>query len=51
MLYLCFRDGMIMGYADANYAKDMDRERSITGYLFKVMGNIVSIVSLGQSRI
>lgn len=35
-------NGMILGYVDPVYAKDLDRGRSITGYMFKVMGSIVS---------
>lgn len=32
----------VLGYADSVYAKDMDKGRSITGYVFMVMGSIVS---------
>ena len=35
-------DFMIRGYCDSDYASDLDRSRSITGYVFTVGGNTVS---------
>ncbi|KAD7478277.1 hypothetical protein E3N88_01413 [Mikania micrantha] len=35
-------DPMILGYVDSDFAKDLDKGRSITGYGFKVMGSVVS---------
>uniref|UniRef100_A0A251V331 Putative zinc finger, CCHC-type n=1 Tax=Helianthus annuus TaxID=4232 RepID=A0A251V331_HELAN len=35
-------DNLILGYVDSDFAKDKDRGRSITGYGFKVKGNLVS---------
>ncbi|KAK9078793.1 hypothetical protein SSX86_002851 [Deinandra increscens subsp. villosa] len=32
----------IYGYVDADYAKDLDRGRSMTGYIFSVSGGVVS---------
>ncbi|KAK9067203.1 hypothetical protein SSX86_014529 [Deinandra increscens subsp. villosa] len=32
----------VIGYVDSDFAKDLDRGRSITGYLFKVAGSLVS---------
>ncbi|XP_048629255.1 secreted RxLR effector protein 161-like [Brassica napus] len=32
----------VEGYSDADYATDLDRRRSITGYLFQVGSNTVS---------
>ena len=34
--------GLVEGYVDSDYAKDMDERRSITGYLFTVCGCIAS---------
>ena len=33
---------MVRGYVDSDYAKDKDNGRSITGYAFSVLGNVVS---------
>ncbi|KAK9054827.1 hypothetical protein SSX86_025906 [Deinandra increscens subsp. villosa] len=38
----CFKDKAVFGYVDSDYAKDLDRGRSITGYCFKVLNNLVS---------
>ena len=35
-------DFKVRGYCDSDYASDMDRSRSITGYVFTVGGNAVS---------
>ncbi|KAD3338048.1 hypothetical protein E3N88_33569 [Mikania micrantha] len=35
-------DPLILGYVDSDFAKDLDRGRSITGYGFKVIGSMVS---------
>lgn len=35
-------DFVVTGYCDSDYAADLDRRRSITGYTFTVGGNIVS---------
>ncbi|KAK9051372.1 hypothetical protein SSX86_027999 [Deinandra increscens subsp. villosa] len=32
----------IQGYVDSDYAKDLDKYRSVTGYAFLVYGNLVS---------
>ena len=32
----------VVGYTDADYATDLDRRRSVTGYVFQVGGNTVS---------
>lgn len=32
----------VRGYVDSDYAKNLDRSRSITGYAFQVLGNLVS---------
>lgn len=32
----------VKGYCDSDYASDLDRRRSITGYVFQVGGNTVS---------
>lgn len=32
----------LTGYVDSDFAKDLDQGRSTTGYLFMVLGNIVS---------
>ena len=42
-------DFNIEGFSDSDYATDMDRRRSITGYIFKVWGNTVSWRSNLQS--
>jgi hypothetical protein len=34
--------GRVEGFVDSDYGKDLDKGRSITGYVFKVMGNVVS---------
>ena len=36
------KENMVSGYVDSDYAKDKDNGRSITGYVFSVMGNMVS---------
>lgn len=40
---------IIEDYSDSDYATDMDRRRSVTGYIFKVGGNTVSWKSCLQS--
>ncbi|KAF5775409.1 putative RNA-directed DNA polymerase [Helianthus annuus] len=32
----------VVGFVDADFAKDPDKGRSVTGYMFKVLGNMVS---------
>lgn len=42
---LTFRKGedlRVRGYCDSDYASDLDKSRSITGYVFTVGGNTVS---------
>ena len=39
----------IEGFSDSNYSTDLDRRRSVTGYVFKVWGNTVSWRSNLQS--
>ena len=44
-LVLTFKQGYkfeVKGYCDSDYASDLDRRRSITGYVFQVGGNKVS---------
>ncbi|KAE8716977.1 cytochrome P450 71A9-like [Hibiscus syriacus] len=40
---------LINGYVDSNYAGDLDKSKSTTGYVFKVAGGAVSWVSKLQS--
>lgn len=35
-------DDKVLGYVDSDFAGDLDRGRSLTGYVFKVLGNTVS---------
>src|SRR5690606_1419300 len=39
----------IEGFSDSDYSADLDRRRSVTGYVFKVWGNTVSWRSNLQS--
>jgi len=39
----------IEGFSDSDYATDLDRRRSVTGYVFKVGGNTISWKSSLQS--
>ena len=32
----------IIGYCDANFATDLDKRRSLTGYCFTLGGNLIS---------
>jgi hypothetical protein len=32
----------VCGFVNSDYAKDLDKGRSITGYVFKVLNNLVS---------
>ena len=41
--------GLVEGYVDSDYAKDLDERRLITGYLFIVCGCIVSWKSILQN--
>lgn len=44
-MVLTFKRGQefeVKGYCDSDYASDLDRRRSITGYVFLVGGNTVS---------
>ncbi|KAK9069158.1 hypothetical protein SSX86_013274 [Deinandra increscens subsp. villosa] len=34
--------GKLVGYVDSDFAKDLDKYRSITGYVFLLYGNVVS---------
>ncbi|KAJ0844964.1 putative RNA-directed DNA polymerase [Helianthus annuus] len=36
------QDAIVKGYVDSDFAKDSDKGRSITGYVFKVLGGTVS---------
>ena len=40
---------LIKGFSDSDYSADLDRRRSVTGYVFKVWGNTVSWISNLQS--
>ncbi|CAA7023986.1 unnamed protein product [Microthlaspi erraticum] len=40
---------VLMGFCDSDYATDIDRRRSVTGYIFQVWGNTVSWRSNLQS--
>ena len=40
---------LVEGYSDSDYATDMDRRRSVTGYAFKFGGNTISWKSCLQS--
>jgi hypothetical protein len=33
---------LVQGFVDSDFAKDLNRGRSITGYAFMVMGSLVS---------
>ncbi|KAE8697637.1 putative tRNA ligase [Hibiscus syriacus] len=48
---LCYRRSnlLINGYVDSDYAGDLDKSKSTTGYVFKVAGGAVSWVSKLQS--
>ena len=44
---LCFKEGnkqenAVKGYVDSDYAGDLDKRRSLTGYVFTLFGNTVS---------
>ncbi|KAD5962030.1 hypothetical protein E3N88_13503 [Mikania micrantha] len=38
----CENSNQVYGFVDSDFAKDLDKGRSITGYAFKVLGNVVS---------
>lgn len=38
----CDNGSVIQGFVDADFAKDLDKGRSITGYAFMVLGSLVS---------
>ena len=40
---------LVEGYSDSDYATDMDRRRSVTGYAFKFGGTTISWKSCLQS--
>nr|GEU31245.1 hypothetical protein [Tanacetum cinerariifolium] len=50
---LCFRDPdlTVKGYVDFDYAGDLDRSKSTTGYVFTLYGRTVSWVSKLQSAV
>lgn len=40
-----------IGYVDANYAGDLDKRRSLTGYAFTLCGNTISWKATLQSTV
>ncbi|MCO5614147.1 hypothetical protein L7F22_068428 [Adiantum nelumboides] len=48
---ICFGKGdlSIVGYADADYARDLDKRRSTSGYLYTFAGGAISWFSSLQS--
>ena len=48
---ICFgkRDASVEGYTDADYARDLDKRRSTSGYIFMFAGGAVSWRSCLQS--
>ncbi|KAE8702056.1 hypothetical protein F3Y22_tig00110503pilonHSYRG00682 [Hibiscus syriacus] len=48
---LCYRGSnlLINGYVDSDYAGDLDKSKSTTGYVFKIVGGAVRCVSKLQS--
>ena len=49
LVYTQGKDLQVQGYSDSDYAADLDRRRSTTGYVFTVGGNTVSWKSNLQS--
>ena len=47
---ICFggKDASVVGYTDANYARDLDKRRSTSGYVFTFTGDVVSWSSRRQ---
>ena len=42
LLFTKGEDFKVRGLCDAHYATDLDRRRSVTGYVFQLGGNIIS---------
>lgn len=42
-------DECFVGYADYDYVTDLDKRRSLTGYVFTLFGNVISWKSCFQS--
>ena len=43
--------GEIVGYVDSDYARDLDKRRSLTRYVFTLCGNVISWKATLQSTI
>ena len=43
--------GEIVGYVDSDYAGDLDKRRSLTGYVFTLCGNVISWKATLQSTV
>ena len=43
--------GEIVGYVDSDYAGDLDKRRSLTGYVFTLCGSVISWKATLQSAI
>ena len=44
-------EGTVCGYVDANYAGDLDKRRSTTGYIFTLAGGVISCMSKLQETV
>ena len=45
------REGSVCGYVDADYAGDLDKRRSTTGYVFTLAGGVISWMSKLQETV
>ena len=43
--------GEIVGYVDSDYAGDLDKRRSLTGYVFTLCGSVISWKATLQSTV
>jgi hypothetical protein len=51
LVYGLIPDEELVGYADANWASDIDTRRSTTGYVFKLFGTVISWKSKRQHTV